>query len=74
MEKRNTSKEKQSKILQGKTFELRDRRDIMKENIFTHEEGRRMCTQLEASHCLKEDIEGRQSLISFLLEIRFSIL
>jgi len=46
----------------------------MKENIYTYEEGMRMGKQLEASHCLKEDIERRRKgLISFLLEMRFSI-
>jgi len=46
----------------------------MKENSFTYEKGVRMGKQLVASHYLKEVIEGRRKgLISFLLEMRFSI-
>lgn len=74
MEKRNVSDEKQSQIFNQMTFELRSRREIMKENSYTYEERMRIGKQLVASHCLKEDIEGRRKgLINFLLEMRFSI-
>ena len=72
--KRNTSKEKRSKFFKQRTSELRTRSDIMRENVYSYVEGKRMGKQLVASHCLKEDIEGkRKVLINFLLEMRFSI-
>jgi hypothetical protein len=60
MEKRNISNENQSKLFKQRTFEMLTRRDIMKEDSYTYEEGMRMGKQLVASRCLKEDIEGRK--------------
>jgi hypothetical protein len=75
MEKINISNEKQSKIFRQMKPYLRNRTDMMKDSSYANEEGKRMDKQLVASHCLKEDIEGRRKgSINFLLEIRFAIL
>ena len=47
-------------IFKQRTFEKRSKRDIMKENSYTYEEGMRMDKQFVAIHCLKEDIEGTE--------------
>jgi hypothetical protein len=61
-------------FIKQRTFELCNRRDILKENSYTYDGGMRMGKKLVASYGLKEDIEGgRKGLVNLLLEIRFSI-